>query len=150
MKRVVEKTLNMLTKDKTESPPLSDDGSSINADCRSPSMDRSPSVRSPSVRSPSVRPSSVHPSDEQPEAADLSYVPQHPLPPEIGSMPRDDTVCKFCGVSYLIHNEIKKLEEELKEALDKIERLEGMEEKFAQAEQVGGTRLSWRGVYECN
>ena len=39
------------------------------------------------------------------------YDPQHPLPPEVNNMERDETVCQYCGVSYLIHSEIKKLEE---------------------------------------
>ena len=38
------------------------------------------------------------------------YTPQFPLPVDIASMSRQDTVCQFCGVSYLIHNEIKALE----------------------------------------
>ncbi|CAF0764701.1 unnamed protein product [Rotaria sp. Silwood1] len=38
------------------------------------------------------------------------YTPQFPLPVDITSMSRQDTVCQFCGVSYLIHNEIKALE----------------------------------------
>ena len=38
------------------------------------------------------------------------YTPQFPLPVDITSMSREDTVCQFCGVSYLIHNEIKALE----------------------------------------
>ena len=42
------------------------------------------------------------------------YTPQHPLPEEIRKMTRDDTVCQYCGVSYLIHTEIKKLEDKLK------------------------------------
>ena len=42
------------------------------------------------------------------------YVPKNPLPDEIQKMERDETVCKYCGVSYLIHNEIKALEEKLK------------------------------------
>jgi hypothetical protein len=41
------------------------------------------------------------------------HVPQYPLPNEILQMSRDETVCQFCGVSYLIHNEIKKLEERI-------------------------------------
>lgn len=39
------------------------------------------------------------------------YTPQYPLPVDITNMSRQDTVCQFCGVSYLIHNEIKALEE---------------------------------------
>lgn len=42
------------------------------------------------------------------------HTPIYPLPNEILKMPRDETVCQFCGVSYLIHNEIKKLEERIK------------------------------------
>lgn len=42
------------------------------------------------------------------------HTPIYPLPNEILTMPRDETVCQFCGVSYLIHNEIKKLEERIK------------------------------------
>jgi hypothetical protein len=38
------------------------------------------------------------------------YTPQYPLPVDISRMSRQDTVCQFCGVSYLIHNEIKALE----------------------------------------
>ena len=38
------------------------------------------------------------------------YTPKYPLPVDISNMPRQDTVCQFCGVSYLIHNEIKALE----------------------------------------
>ena len=85
----------------------------------------------------SGHPASIHPSSGPPAEAivDLSYVPQHPLPPEIGALPRDDTVCKFCGVSYLILNEIKKLEEKLKSALKEIERLEGAEEKKEEEER---------------
>ncbi|XP_039248468.2 uncharacterized protein LOC120326273 [Styela clava] len=45
------------------------------------------------------------------------HTPQHPLPQEIQEMKTDETVCQFCGVSYLIHHEIKKLEE-------KVEKLE--------------------------
>ena len=38
---------------------------------------------------------------------------EHPLPEEIQAMPQDDTVCKFCGVSYLIHREVKRLEDKV-------------------------------------
>ena len=48
--------------------------------------------------------------DEQIERPSL----EHPLPEEIRKLARDETVCKFCGVSYLIHHEIKALEDKLK------------------------------------
>ncbi|CAF1065974.1 unnamed protein product [Adineta steineri] len=38
------------------------------------------------------------------------YTPQFPLSNDITDMSEQDTLCKFCGVSYLIHNEIKTLE----------------------------------------
>lgn len=38
---------------------------------------------------------------------------EHPLPEEIRQMDKSDTVCKFCGVSYFIHHEIKQLKEEI-------------------------------------
>lgn len=55
------------------------------------------------------------------------YNPQHPLPKELQKMERDETVCKYCGVSYLIHNEIKALEEVLKQTKDELEHYKGME-----------------------
>jgi hypothetical protein len=39
------------------------------------------------------------------------YRPQHELPPDVKALPRDETICKYCGISYLVHNEIKKLED---------------------------------------
>ncbi|XP_067947290.1 cingulin-like protein 1 [Watersipora subatra] len=57
------------------------------------------------------------------------YKPEHPLPEEIQSMERDDTVCQFCGVSYLIHNEIKALEEKLAKVESELAVLRGSEER---------------------
>lgn len=54
------------------------------------------------------------------------YTPSHPLPEEIQTMKRDETVCQFCGVSYLIHNEIKALELKLEKAEMELEKLRGM------------------------
>jgi hypothetical protein len=50
---------------------------------------------------------------DEPEETFEPYNPQHPLPEEIRKMTRDDTVCQYCGVSYLIHNEIKRIEGKL-------------------------------------
>ena len=54
------------------------------------------------------------------------YKPEHPLPDEIQSMERDDTVCQFCGVSYLIHNEIKALEDKLAKTEAELDSLRGL------------------------
>ncbi len=42
---------------------------------------------------------------------------EHPLPQEIQSMEKEDTVCKFCGVSYLIHHEVKRLEDQVSKSV---------------------------------
>jgi len=55
--------------------------------------------------------------------------PEHPLPKEIQEMKRDETVCQFCGVSYLIHNEIKKLEDEITKLKCELERYRGADER---------------------
>ena len=38
-------------------------------------------------------------------------------------------VCKYCGVSYLIHNEIKKLEDKLREAEKELTLLRGQKQR---------------------
>ena len=53
------------------------------------------------------------------------YIPEHPLPEEVQKMERDETVCKYCGISYLIHNEIKALEDELKRTQEELEHFKG-------------------------
>ncbi|XP_063410373.1 early endosome antigen 1-like isoform X1 [Mytilus trossulus] len=63
------------------------------------------------------------------------YNPQYPLPEEINKMERDETVCKYCGVSYLIHNEIKKLEEKLKATEKELEHLKGCEVREIQLKE---------------
>lgn len=70
------------------------------------------------------------------------FVPEHPLPTEIREMPKDDTVCQFCGVSYLIHSEMKALEERVKEAerkmqyyVESVEREEKLKVKVASMEE---------------
>lgn len=38
------------------------------------------------------------------------YVPEKDLPEEIQNMPLEETKCRFCGVSYLVHHEVARLE----------------------------------------
>ncbi|XP_060068576.1 myosin-4-like [Ylistrum balloti] len=68
------------------------------------------------------------------------YHPQHPLPEGIRKMEHDDTICKYCGVSYLIHNEIKAMEEKLKKTLAEMEHYRGSVEREKQL-QVDYERL---------
>ncbi|XP_062988024.1 protein LEKR1 [Elgaria multicarinata webbii] len=57
------------------------------------------------------------------------HVPVHPLPEEIRKMSRDETVCKYCGVSYLILHEFKLLEEKVKAMEEKVKFYEGSVER---------------------
>ncbi|KAF7258303.1 hypothetical protein EG68_04161 [Paragonimus skrjabini miyazakii] len=41
----------------------------------------------------------------------LTYRPKFPLPEEIRNLSRYQTVCQYCGVSYLVLSEIKRLED---------------------------------------
>ncbi|CAF0964067.1 unnamed protein product [Brachionus calyciflorus] len=64
------------------------------------------------------------------------HVPVFPLPEEILKMERDETVCQFCGVSYLIHNEIKKLEDKIKELEVKLKDYDLMKNKILNYDQI--------------
>lgn len=44
-------------------------------------------------------------------------------------LPEDETVCQFCGVSYLIHHEIKKLEELVSQLEEELEDSRGAVER---------------------
>ncbi|XP_068136948.1 protein LEKR1 isoform X2 [Hyperolius riggenbachi] len=57
------------------------------------------------------------------------HVPMHPLPEEIQLMPRDETVCKYCGVSYLILHEFKALEDKVKALENKLQLYQGSLER---------------------
>ncbi|KAH3821075.1 hypothetical protein DPMN_122832 [Dreissena polymorpha] len=57
------------------------------------------------------------------------FSPQHPLPEEIQKMGRDETVCRYCGVSYLIHSEIKALEKKVKSLEKELDHYKGSEER---------------------
>ncbi|XP_051482889.1 protein LEKR1 isoform X2 [Apus apus] len=63
-------------------------------------------------------------------------VPVHTLPEGIRKMSRDETVCKYCGVSYLILHEFKVMEEKVKAMEKELKFYEGSieREKGLQAE----------------
>ncbi len=64
------------------------------------------------------------------------YTPQFPLPADITSMSRQDTVCQFCGVSYLIHNEIKALETKCQKLEADLAHYAGMKSREGALEQL--------------
>jgi len=71
--------------------------------------------------------------------------PIYPLPDEILKMSRNETVCQYCGISYLIHNEIKLLEDRLRvteQELEKYHGLEKREEELNQQLQLTTSSLS--------
>ena len=68
-------------------------------------------------------------STEEREDEFVHHKPLHPLPKELQSMTRDETVCQFCGVSYLIHNEIAKLQEQIEKYRKELEHYRGYDER---------------------
>ena len=55
----------------------------------------------------------------------------HPLPDAIQSMTLEDTVCKYCGISYLIHREVAKLKDEVARLNGELEKTEADRQGFA-------------------
>ena len=62
-------------------------------------------------------------SNELTEMADgfARYVPEKDLPEEIRKLPTSETRCHYCGVSYLVHHEVKKLESLVEELQSKLQ-----------------------------
>jgi len=83
---------------------------------------------------------------EQSKSDEPEHVrPMYPLPDEILKMSRNETVCQYCGISYLIHNEIKLLEDRLRvteQELEKYHGLEKREEELNQQLQLSTSSLS--------
>lgn len=52
--------------------------------------------------------------------------PEHPLPDELEKLDESETVCKFCGISYLIHREVAKLKDELEKTQNKMKEMEDL------------------------
>ncbi|XP_052036362.1 protein LEKR1 [Apodemus sylvaticus] len=53
------------------------------------------------------------------------HIPMHALPEEIQKMSPEETVCKYCGVSYLILHEFKAMEEKLKAVQEEMRFYQG-------------------------
>ncbi|NP_001033012.2 protein LEKR1 isoform 2 [Mus musculus] len=57
------------------------------------------------------------------------HIPMHALPEEIQKMSPEETVCKYCGVSYLILHEFKAMEEKLKAVQEEMKFYQGSVER---------------------
>ena len=65
------------------------------------------------------------------------YTPKRDLPDDIKSMDKSETACRYCGVSYLIHHEFKKMETQLAVLQAELTAMKGCAQREAQLrEQV--------------
>nr|XP_046244565.1 protein LEKR1 isoform X5 [Scatophagus argus] len=79
----------------------------------------------------------------------LHCPPIYPLPEEINKMDRSETVCCYCGVSYLIFHEFHQLSTRLAQLESELQRLrETAQREKAQREALELGRLEWeRALY---
>ncbi|XP_029134974.2 trichohyalin [Labrus bergylta] len=86
--------------------------------------------------------------DEKEMKMVLHCPPIHPLPEEIKKMEHSETVCSYCGISYLIFHEFHQLQTQV--AQFKAE-LQGLREKAkrekAQQEALELSRLEWERAF---
>ncbi|CAK6965195.1 leucine-%2C glutamate- and lysine-rich protein 1 [Scomber scombrus] len=74
----------------------------------------------------------------------FSCPPIHPLPEEIKKMERSETVCSYCGVSYLIFHEFHQLQTRLADLEAELQELaETSQREKAQREALEMGRLEW-------
>ncbi|XP_069390239.1 trichohyalin isoform X2 [Paralichthys olivaceus] len=70
--------------------------------------------------------------------------PVYPLPEEIKKMDRSETVCRYCGVSYLIYHEFHQLNTRLAQLETELQKLrEAAQREKAQRESLELSRLEW-------
>ncbi|XP_071352838.1 trichohyalin isoform X2 [Trachinotus anak] len=74
----------------------------------------------------------------------LHCPPIYPLPEEINKMERSETVCRYCGVSYLIYHEFHQLHTRLAQLETELQELrETAQREKAQRETLEQGRLEW-------
>ena len=59
-----------------------------------------------------------------------------PLPEEVESLSREETICKYCGVSYLVFHEIKALEKKYEDQRAVAERFKDKAERCSEMERA--------------
>ncbi|XP_059188137.1 protein LEKR1 [Centropristis striata] len=74
----------------------------------------------------------------------LHCPPIYPLPEEIKKMEHSETVCRYCGVSYLIYHEFHQLHTRLVQMEEELQELrETIQREKAQREALELGRLEW-------
>ncbi|XP_031717070.1 trichohyalin isoform X2 [Anarrhichthys ocellatus] len=74
--------------------------------------------------------------------------PIYPLPEEIKKMERSETVCRYCGVSYLIFHEFHQLHTRLAQLEEELQGLrESTQREKAQREALELGRLEWEKAF---
>ncbi|XP_042270422.1 leucine-, glutamate- and lysine-rich protein 1 isoform X1 [Thunnus maccoyii] len=83
--------------------------------------------------------------EEEEEMKTILYCPPiYPLPNEIKKMERSETVCSYCGVSYLIFHEFHQLRTRLAQLEAELQELgETVQREKAQREALELGRLEW-------
>lgn len=70
--------------------------------------------------------------------------PKGHLPDDVKRLKREETVCRFCGVSYLIFAEVKTLEKKVKQAEQKLRRSEAQHKRALEKERAEKAALQAR------
>ncbi|XP_054460692.1 protein LEKR1 [Anoplopoma fimbria] len=79
----------------------------------------------------------------------LQCPPIYPLPEEIKKMERSETVCLYCGVSYLIFHEFHQLNTQLAQLQEELQGLsETTQREKAQREALELGRLEWEKAFQ--
>ncbi|XP_038549744.1 leucine-, glutamate- and lysine-rich protein 1 [Micropterus salmoides] len=90
------------------------------------------------------RSTEVEQEEEKEMKMSLHCAPIYPLPEEIKKMERSETVCRYCGVSYLIFHEFHQLHTRLAQFEAELQELrETAQREKAQREALELGRLEW-------
>ncbi|XP_038141456.1 leucine-, glutamate- and lysine-rich protein 1 [Cyprinodon tularosa] len=86
----------------------------------------------------------ANPAEEEQMKTLLHSSPVYPLPEEIKNMERRETVCRYCGVSYLVFHEFHQLRTQLSQLESELKQAKKTAQKEkAQYEALELNRLEW-------